>query len=185
MKLFFRIIAVSFLFSLSACSTLQVTTEYDHDANFENFRYYAWLAEPVLPENNQLIDNKILDEQIRISISKNMGNKGLQYQDSAKPNFLIGYHVAIDQKSSINSVNSNVGYEPAWSANAWRGTTDLGQQYFEQGSIIIDIVNASTNELIWRANASAEIDPYINTNTRLQRIDKAISKMLREFPPRK
>ena len=185
MALFFRAIVLMFLLSLSACSTLQVTTEYDRDASFKNLSNYAWLPEPALPEKNRHIDNKDLDKQIRASVNKSLTSKGFHLQDSTKPSFLIGYHVAFEQKTSINTVNRHYGYDPAWNANAWRGTTDLGQHNFEQGSIILDIINTSTNELLWRSTAAAEIDPYANTKTRLQRIDKAINKMLSAFPPNK
>jgi len=185
MGLFFRGLALTLILYLSACSTLQVSTEYDPEVSFKNFNDYAWIPEPTLPKKNQHIDNKDLDHQIRTSVDKSLVSKGFQINDSSQPSFLVGYHIAIDQKTTINTVNRYYGYEPAWNPNAWRGTTDLGQHNFEQGTLIIDIVNASTNELLWRSNASAEIDPYANTKTRLQRIDKAINKMLSDFPPNK
>jgi len=183
MELLIRWFVLMLLISLSACSTLQVTTDYDHDASFKKLSNYAWLEQSALPEGNRHIDNKVLDQQIRGSVNKSLANKGFKLQDSDKPSFLIGYNVAIDQKTSINTVSTRTGNQPEWNANAWRGTTDLGQHNFEQGTIIIEIVNADSNELIWRANASAEIDPYANTKKRLQRIENAIVKMLRDFPP--
>jgi len=184
MELNFRALILTLLLSLSACSTLQVTTEYDRDASFKKLSNYAWLPESALPEKNQHIDNNVLDEQIRMSVNKSLANKGFQLQKSDKPSFLIGYSIIIDQKSSINTVSIRSGSDPAWNAGAWQGTTDLGQRNYEQGTIILDIVSADNNKLMWRANASAEIDPYANSNTRLQRIENAINKMLKEFPPR-
>jgi len=185
MELFFRGLVLFLILSLFACSTLQVSTEYDPDVSFKHLSDYAWIPESTLPQKNQYIDNKALDKQIRTSVDKNLTGKGFKLKQSDKFSFMIGYHVAIDQKTNINTVNSRYTNQRAWSPNAWRGTTDLGQHNFEQGTIIIDIIDSSSNELIWRSNASAEIDPYANTNTRVQRIDRAINKMLSSFPPNK
>ena len=185
MELFFRGLVPALLLSLSACSTLQVSTDYDPEVSFNNLNDYAWLPESTLPQKNPHIDNRDLDRQIRASVVKALTSKGFQLKDSGRASFLIGYHVAIDQKTSINTVNRYYRREPEWSPNSWRGTTDLGRHNFEQGTLILDIVNPSTNELLWRSNASAEIDPYANTKTRLQRIDTAVNKMLSEFPPNK
>jgi len=185
MELFFRGLVLTLNLSLFACSTLQVSREYDPNVSFKHLSDYAWIPESTLPQKNQYIDNENLDKQIRTSVNKSLTSKGFELKQSDKPSFLIGYHVAIDQKTSINTVNTRYTNQGAWSPNAWRGTTDLGQHVFEQGTIIIDIIDTSSNELIWRSNASAEIDPFANSNTRVQRIDRAIKKMLNDFPPSK
>ena len=182
MNLFKILTPALLVFELAACSTLTISTDYDPNIKKVPLNDYNWLPEPILPKANRHLDNALLDTQIRMSVEETLAKKGFEI-NTTKPSFLIGYHVTIDKKTDINVVNSYYNTDYAWKANAWRGTTDLGTYTFEQGTLILDVVDPAKNELIWRATAAAEIDPYAKTDQRLARIKHAIEKMLKDFPP--
>ena len=54
---------------------------------------------------------------------------------------------------------------------------------FEAGTIILDVVDARTNRLIWRGWAQDSFEGVLDRQDRLRRqVDDAVNRMLRELP---
>ena len=51
----------------------------------------------------------------------------------------------------------------------------------ERGTIVVDLWEATANELIWRGEVIKVLSP--NPDTNLTRIDKGIARMFESFPP--
>jgi hypothetical protein len=63
-------------------------------------------------------------------------------------------------------------------------TTTYVRQY-EEGTLVLDIVNAKSNQLMWRGSAQAEINRQLKPEEREKRLQEAIGKILAQFPPKK
>ena len=97
--------------------------------------------------------------------------------------FQVAYRTLIVEKHNLQSVNDYYGYDPAW---GWGGEPDeWGEdtvEQYEEGSLILDVSIPSTNYLIWRATAAAEMLQAATPEEREQRVSEAVAKMLALFP---
>jgi len=61
-------------------------------------------------------------------------------------------------------------------------TTTEGREY-EQGTLVIDIADASSREAIWRGTGEGVVNRSTNPETNQQRLRQAVDRILAEFPP--
>ena len=184
MLLFLRLWGISILISLTACSTLQVTSDFDPSANFTKLKTFAWEVPAKEKTGNVRLDNPILEKRIKANVENVLAAKGFTKLDSGTPDFYIGYHVALQDKVSVSSMNNYYGYAPGWGWNyAYAGGVDVYQ--YEQGSLTLDIVDSASNQLIWRGSAQAEVDQFAKDEKKKALLEEAITKILSGFPPKK
>jgi hypothetical protein len=54
---------------------------------------------------------------------------------------------------------------------------------YEQGTIVVDLVNATTDKVVWRAWAQDNISGMIDDQQRMKdHIEKAVVQMFEQFP---
>ena len=74
------------------------------------------------------------------------------------------------------------GYRRTKTPGRWDSGIDVYE--YEEGSIVIDFVDSDTNELIYRSKVSAIISRNIDFEQRRKNIQKAVRKILENFPPK-
>ena len=80
-----------------------------------------------------------------------------------------------------NRWNFTTGFQPH--THMTSSTTSYSVDNYKDGSLIIDVVDAKTNKLIWQGTGNKEIDkPAKDPDTA---IPKAISSIMSSFPPGK
>lgn len=170
---------------LTACTTLRVSTDYDPDTDFSDLRSYDWLPAAVIKTGNpEVTYNSLIESRIRGSVDEILKARG--YRSSTEsPDFLLAYHVNIDKKESVTYINDLYGYGPGW---GYRGgwvfpRTEVMVTEYKQGSLVLDIVRASTRQLIWRGVASDDVYADDTPMDKQRKIHKAVTEMLSRFPP--
>ncbi len=97
---------------------------------------------------------------------------------SDKPDFLI----AIYGESQLKTEVVDWGYSPGRYGRYWGpGRVDVYQ--YEEGTLILDCVDADLMELIWHGTATGAIEPNLSAEKRTKRINNAVAKILEKFPP--
>ena len=64
------------------------------------------------------------------------------------------------------------------------GELDLAVHEVEEGTLILDIVDPASRNLIWRGIASAAVDRSKTPGERRARFKKAVSQLMAQFPPK-
>lgn len=144
------------------------------------YKTYAWLPRP---KGDARTANQFVAQRIQSVADEVLSDKGYRLDNSSTPDFRIGWHAALDRKLSYNTVNSYYGYGWGYWGGAAYSRTYVTE--YEVGALIIDIVDGSANELVWRGIAQAEVYPQASTDYRNQQIETAIRKILAQFPPEK
>jgi hypothetical protein len=52
------------------------------------------------------------------------------------------------------------------------------------GSLLIDIIDAGSQKLVWRGTANGEVDPGLTSQQRDERTKAIVQKILSSFPPK-
>jgi hypothetical protein len=170
-------ILLTFAFVASA---QKVRYNYAPGTNFSKYKTYKWQR----VEKAQY-PNQILDEQIMRSVEAQLAAKGLRKTDT-DPDLIVVYQAAVNQERQWNAYSSGGGY---WGWGGWGGwggmnTTTATSETINIGTLNVDFYDLETKKQIWRGEATKTLDPPKDPNKLQGRIDKAVARLLKNFPPR-
>jgi hypothetical protein len=158
---------------LAACSSVSTNYDYDTSYDFSKLRSYRWADIPSKADANPLVV-----QRVGAAVEAQLKAKGYLPAEGA-PDFLVATYVG--RQSRIQVTDWGYGYGPraAW----YGGGVDVYQ--YEEGSLIVDIVDARSKRLVWRGTATSIVDPDATPEERTKRINEAVGKMFKDFPPPK
>jgi uncharacterized protein DUF4136 len=108
-----------------------------------------------------------------------MARKGLgKVNPNAGPDVLVAYHVAFEKDLEFNG--SSIGWGPYGPGGNRRGT--IRAQQVLVGTLTVELMNATTNKVVWRGVASMDIDRKANPEKREKSINKAVEKIFKNYP---
>lgn len=157
-----------FGFFVSSCSTVNVTYDFDHTANFNEYKTYNFHQKGI----DKLELNDLDKRRILSAIEANLNAKGMTKTEN-NPDLYI--NVLASSKEKINIDNSYGGY---WGPY-WGGPSRVYQ--YTSGTIIVDIIDNTKNILVWQGAGSGL--NVSNLNTKAEDIPKAVDEILKNFPP--
>jgi hypothetical protein len=170
-----------------AARAQDVRYNFDKDADFSKFKTYKW----VTISGAQKVDD-ITDKQIRESIDSVLATKGLEKTTSDDADLYIGYQTAIGQEKQYTSFNTGWGYGPGWYGGGWygaggmaSGTSTVSTSTIYTGQLALDMYNRTDKDLVWRGVVSKTIDVNAKPDKRQKNLNKAVAKMLKNYPPPK
>ncbi len=112
-------------------------------------------------------------------IDKQMAARG--YQKVKKyPDLIlnIGIVITAEQKTSQTDIRDAPRY--MGQRNYHWESQEIVVQNYNEGTVILDVVESENNKLIWQAVSKGMISASIDTN--LSRITKAVKKMFNKYP---
>jgi len=165
-------IVLGFFLSTAAFAQ-KINTDWDRSANFSNYHTYMWEKSPHPAKN--FWNDRIVD-----AVNKELQAKGYTLVDS-NPDVWVVYSNSIkDQKQVIGS-----GYSmgPAWGWGYWGpGTVQYNTYVTKEGTLVVEIADAKDHELLWRGSATNTISD--NSNKNISNLNKAVSKLFQNYPPK-
>ena len=165
--------------SAAACASPQVGYDYDHSANFRAYHTYEWMPGKQETTGDKRVDNSLVDARIRTAIGAQLRSKGYTAPVDGRPDFYVAYHVGVKDMIKGSSTQSYIG------DRAYGTYTTLSDiQPYKEGTLLIDIVDTTSKQLVWQASALAEVDPGMTPDERDERITSIVHAMLSHFPPR-
>ena len=165
-----------------ACSGIRVTTDYDPSADFTRLRSYAWLDEQSGVEGDRSDVTSLLDRRVRRAVDAEMQRKGLSAVDRGQADVLVAYHLGVETKLDVNTINSGYGGGPYGYRGGVYSHTTVTE--YQEGTLLIDVVEPKAKQLIWRGSGQARIWKSTTPAEREKRIDQAVGEILKSFPPR-
>jgi len=168
--LFFSVITVSY------SKPYDVQHDYDQQVNFANFKTFDWMEVPELAD----IDNLVV-QRVKNAVNAQLNKINLKLTAN-KPDFLIAIHLG--KKDKVETTDWGYTYGTAEGYRGGReGTRVVSAYEYQEGSLILDFVDAQSKKLIWRGSAKAEVQ-NINTAKKSEKvINKAVKMILKKFPP--
>ena len=140
--------------------------------DFSKYHTYKWVdiekgAHP----------NQIVDAQIKQAVDGQLTQKGLTKTDDEKADMYIGYQIAVDQEKQWNAYGMGGGAR--WGGGMGTAT----QSTISIGTLVLDMYDPATKQLVWTGNATKTMDPSSNQEKNQQRLNKAMAKLLKHYPP--
>lgn len=171
---------------LAGCApSIRVSHDYDPSADYSGYRTWSWLAQPVPEVIDPRVHNDLVDERVRRVVERALASKGYQKLDPGQGDFGVRYHAAIEGKVSVQTINDTYGYGPGWGPGPARGaTTQTYVREWNEGTLVLDVVDGKSRKLVWRASAQAEVSAEPPPpEERDETLKQAVDDMLADFPP--
>ena len=166
-----RVIGTLLVF-LTAAAVLQaqrVTTDSAPGAPFGTYRTFAWTPGTPSPVS-------LTEQRIHAGVNAQLQARGLMQVD-ANPDLYVATHVATHTVPQFIAT----GFGPWWGPG-WGGGGVATVQSYTQGTLVVDLYDASTKKMVWRGVATGSVSSRPSRNTR--RLDRAITRMFERYPPR-
>ena len=141
-----------------------VTTDSDPAAPFATYKTYAWTP-------GTAADVSLTEQRIHDGVNAQLQGKGMTQVDS-NPNVFVATHVTTH---AVPQVIAD-GFGP-WGFGGGMATV----QTYTEGSLIVDLYDATTRKMVWRGVATATVSSKPEKNA--EKIDKSLMKMFARYPP--
>jgi hypothetical protein len=172
---------------LSSCATVQVESDYDRNARFQNYHTFTVMQREHSGTRNPLVAVRAED-----AIRADLRQKGyVEAGNPAAADVAVDFTIGSRERTDINS------YPEPYVAGGWGdwglGDADwLGGPYwgesldvhqYREGTLSVDVFDTHTHRPVWHGWAKKEL-----TREDLERsegpIQRAVAAVLTRFPPR-
>ena len=166
------------LVAVVGCSSFSTNFDYDPAADFQDLKTYSWLEGPV-PSRFELAHRRAVE-----IVNQVLAEHGYR-KTTDNPDFGVAVHFSTQQKVQV----TDWGYGYAGGAR-YRGRygsygagRDIDVRQYTEGSLILDVVDSASKQLIWRGSATGTVSKSSTPEERTKRTREAVEALLAQFPP--
>ena len=158
----------------------QVVNDFDHQANFSQYKTYSW--QEIKPPNS------LWDSRIKNAVDAQLSAKGWTSVKTGGDVEVVAIKMTATQRTLETFYdNFGGGFGGGW---GWRGFGGYGGGFgdatttehdYKDGTLVVDLFDAKTKQLIWRGSAEDMLSDKPEKNERS--LEKGVAKMFKHFPP--
>jgi hypothetical protein len=166
--------------SVAATTALvgQVRTDYDRNANFNQYATYSW--EAVHAEEPLAID------RIKAAVNTALAAKGWKQVESGGEVSIMAMEMTKDHRTLrtyYDTFGSGLGWGWGGVLGDGFGSSTTTEATYTVGTLVVDLFDTSTKKLIWRGSAMGTLTDKSDSNIKL--LNRGVRKMFDRFPAEK
>jgi hypothetical protein len=172
-KVMLALVGMTLVFAGMA-SAQQVKTDYDRSANFALYKTYSW-------EHVETKDPLIVD-RIKHAVNAVLAARGWTLVDSGADVAVVAMEITRDQQTLDTFYD---GFGGGW---GWRrfggggfGEATTTTDTYKVGTVVVDLFDTKTKQLIWRGAASDTLSD--NSDKNIKNLNESVDKLFKHFPP--
>jgi hypothetical protein len=182
-KKWFFAAAVALL--LSGCASAPNTfSNSDPSADFSQYKTFGYFAK-LSTDNAQY--QSLVSNFLKVAVAQEFDRRGLQH-DAANPQLRVNFYINTQEKIQSRSVPTSGGYygyrDPfydPWGGYGGYGGSETRITQYTEGTLNIDVVDASTNKLVWEGSIVGRITDKDLKNLE-KTVDEAVAAVMADFP---
>jgi len=176
-KLFLALIFITY--SLGCSPIYDVKHDYDQQVDFTTLKTYNWMPVPEQAGMNQLVI-----ERVKNAVNAELKTKGLRLVAN-NADFLIAEHLGKQDKVQVTDWGYSYSAYGVYGGyrGGYGGPGGLSTYNYEEGSLILDFVDAKSKKLIWRGALKAEVQGIDSPEKSEALINRAVNEILKKYPP--
>ena len=170
-------VAAALSFVSAGAFAQDVKVDFDKAADFTKYKTFA--IKLGTSWNNPLGEKRVLAE-----IQQGLTEKGwTATTDDAKADAIVVLHGATEKQKSLNTFYSGgyggYGWRGGWGGGMGTSTTTVDE--YTVGTLVVDIFDAKSKQLVYRGTATDELSNKPEKNAK--KLAKASDKLFKDFPP--
>ena len=174
-----RTLAVAAALSLVGTGAFAQDVKVDFDKAADFTKYKTFAIKLGTSWNNPLGEKRVLAE-----IQQGLTEKGwTATADDAKADAIVVLHGATEKQKSLNTFYSGgyggYGWRGGWGGGMGTSTTTVDE--YTVGTLVVDIFDAKSKQLVYRGTATDELSNKPEKNAK--KLAKASDKLFKDFPP--
>ena len=162
---------VAVLLAGGALAAQDVKYNFMPGTDFSKYHTYKWV-----PIEGGAHPNQIMDAEIKQAVDSQLASKGMTKTDNERADLYVGYQIAVDKEKQWNAWGTGRGFGGGM-GSATSSTINVG-------TLVLDMYDPSTKQLVWTGNATKTIDPSSNQEKNQKSLNKAMEKLLKNYPPK-
>jgi hypothetical protein len=162
---------------LASCSSVSVKYDYDREVDFQKYKTYAW-TERDIPDD-ALARNPLVKKRVRLAVDETLRSQGYSLTERDQADFVVVIHAGVKERMRVQDYGRYGWYDPWW--GPYGGRVEVS--YYEEGTLVIDVMDAKEEELVWRGVGTGIVKKYAKPEKMQQDIDEDVTKILSNFPP--
>ena len=158
----------------------KVSVDFDKHADFSRVHRYQWRTHPAFEKHPELKEQYAVAIQLVLQAGNTeLMKKGLRPSDGPPDVFITFFLTAEDDQKERTITEFAPGGWYGWYGPPTWTHTEI--DYYKTGVLVLDIVDAATSELLWRAYCS---DTIRDMHHRDKNVNSVMRKALNRFPPK-
>lgn len=155
------------LLMAAAVSAQKVTTDYDSNTDFTQYKTYAWAL------GSSVAQDPLWHQRIVSNIDRQLEAKGLKRVDSS-PDVYVSYNSGLKEDVSIQGFGSG---------RPWFGGSFSANKVTRvEGTLLVQLHDARSKQLIWRGIATETASEKRDKN--ISKLEKTVQKLFKQYPPK-
>ena len=162
---------------LASCAPVRVSSYATPTTDLRSYRTYAWDAAELGQTGDPRLDNNgFFKERVQQAADAQMAFRGYEKMSRGTPDLMLHVHASVQQRLDSAELDKISGV----------CTRDECRSYvYDQGTILVDIVDGRSRALIWRGWAERSLDGIVDDQDWMnQTIDRAVSLIFARLPVR-
>ncbi|HYI92751.1 MAG TPA: DUF4136 domain-containing protein [Bryobacteraceae bacterium] len=182
----YRFALLLFLILTRTVNAQSVKIESTSGFDFTNYKKYTWRTHPVFEKRPELAEKY----SVGIDLIKNVANQILMPRGfestQLDPDFYITFLLTGESRQDVDVVEIGGGYGWGgwyqWPSTYYSGWSTTVVSNYVEGVLVLDIVDAKSSQLVWRAYCRDDVKDWKNRD---KNVKKTLEKALKRFPPKK
>lgn len=164
---------------LGACSSYQISYDYDVTASYGRYKTFDYYAS----KKGTGGTTSLMDKRVRSAVEKELQAKGFIMETRADPDFLVTYYPVVQERKVRTNVRMGMGwgFRPIYGRI---GTSTSQVRKYKEGTIVIEIVDFRSNQMIWQGAAAGALTGLNTPEDADEVVPKAVREILSKFPPK-
>ena len=173
--------AVAVLIAVTGCAKpLALNYDYDTTADFTAMKTFSWM-----PPTGNAVGDDLLVKKIRTALNAQLQAKG-RTEVPENPDFLIAMQLSGKTTyGGSTAVGASVGIPVGRAGTISVGGGKEQAPRKDRGHAGPGFPGREDPVLVWRATATAAVEPKVSPEEQQSRINEVIAAMLVHFPPKK
>ena len=158
--------------AVAACGVpIQSAGSFVGDASVEGYTTFAWNQEADLAMGDaRLENNRVFEDRLHEAIEWELSLRGMRLDESS-PDLLVHHHLSLADHELVEEIVDESGY------------TETEVFRYEEGTVVVHLVDARTRENFWLGWAQANIEPALTGPERMQRwVYDVVREMFESWP---
>ena len=164
-----------FLIVIISCSSVRVAADYDKNANFNEYKSFAFFKTGIDKAEISDLDKRRLLRAIEAELLA----KG--FTKSENPDLLVSLFTKSREKINIHNNHFGYGYGWGWSPWYWGGHYGNTVSRSTEGTLYIDLIDADKRELVWQGMGTGYLTK--NMDKKEMRFKEFVFKIMERYPP--
>jgi hypothetical protein len=168
-------LSIAALLLTAVTAWAKIRTDYDRNADFAQYKTYSFGKILIMPSNG------LWEDRVKNAVAAQMAAKGLT-QVPSDGDIVVsvrGGMLSVPQLDTFYSGFGGFGGFGGPGGGSGMATTTMSLN--EMGTLVVDMFDAKTKNLIWQGTASGTLSD--KPEKVMKKLDNVVQKMFQQFPP--